>query len=116
MMSDDLDLTTRQLCPDGACIGVIGPNGRCKVCGRAGDPSLRTTATTSEPDPDAADAETDSESGWEAETDSELDADAASFTEAFSDDEPRELCIDGACIGVLGPDRRCKVCGRFAGS
>ena len=24
----------RQLCPDGACIGVIGPDGRCKVCGK----------------------------------------------------------------------------------
>ena len=25
----------RQLCPDGSCIGVIGPEGICKVCGRA---------------------------------------------------------------------------------
>src|SRR5215475_2379892 len=25
----------RQLCPDGSCIGVIGPDGTCKVCGRA---------------------------------------------------------------------------------
>src|ERR1043165_5692601 len=25
----------RQLCPDGTCIGVIGPEGTCKVCGRA---------------------------------------------------------------------------------
>jgi hypothetical protein len=24
----------RELCPDGACIGVIGPAGKCKVCGR----------------------------------------------------------------------------------
>jgi flagellar biosynthesis/type III secretory pathway M-ring protein FliF/YscJ len=24
----------RKLCPDGACIGVIGPEGRCKVCGK----------------------------------------------------------------------------------
>lgn len=24
----------RQLCPDGACIGVIGPDGRCKICGK----------------------------------------------------------------------------------
>src|SRR5262249_37823637 len=23
----------RQLCPDEACIGIIGPDGRCKVCG-----------------------------------------------------------------------------------
>jgi hypothetical protein len=25
----------RQLCPDGACIGVIGGDGRCTVCGAA---------------------------------------------------------------------------------
>jgi hypothetical protein len=26
----------RKLCPDGACVGVIGAKGRCSVCGRAG--------------------------------------------------------------------------------
>ena len=25
----------RKVCPDGACIGVIGDDGKCKVCGRA---------------------------------------------------------------------------------
>lgn len=25
----------RELCPDGSCVGVIGSNGQCKVCGRA---------------------------------------------------------------------------------
>ena len=25
----------RQLCPDEACIGIVGADGRCKVCGRA---------------------------------------------------------------------------------
>jgi hypothetical protein len=27
----------RRLCPDGACIGLIGYDGRCKVCGRSAD-------------------------------------------------------------------------------
>jgi hypothetical protein len=27
-------LKTRTLCSDGRCIGVIGTDGRCKVCGR----------------------------------------------------------------------------------
>ena len=27
----------RKLCPDGACVGVIGADGRCKVCGKAGE-------------------------------------------------------------------------------
>ena len=25
----------RELCPDGACVGLIGSDGKCKVCGRA---------------------------------------------------------------------------------
>ncbi len=29
---DDFD--NRILCSDGSCIGVIGPNGRCKICGK----------------------------------------------------------------------------------
>ena len=28
------DPTSRKLCPDGSCVGVIGPDGICKVCGR----------------------------------------------------------------------------------
>ena len=30
----DLDWEHRVLCSDGNCIGVIGPNGCCKECGR----------------------------------------------------------------------------------
>jgi len=26
------DVAERTLCPDGACVGVIGPDGRCKIC------------------------------------------------------------------------------------
>src|SRR5437868_3449272 len=25
----------RRLCPDGSCVGMIGPDGRCRVCGAA---------------------------------------------------------------------------------
>jgi hypothetical protein len=28
------DLDSRILCTDGSCIGVIGPDGRCKECGK----------------------------------------------------------------------------------
>lgn len=31
---DPLDLSSRILCSDGACIGVIGEDGLCKVCGK----------------------------------------------------------------------------------
>ena len=33
MTPDDLDLEARELCSDGGCIGVIGDDGRCRVCG-----------------------------------------------------------------------------------
>lgn len=38
--NDDLDWENRKLCSDGNCIGVIGPDGNCKECGKpfSGDP------------------------------------------------------------------------------
>ena len=35
----DVDLDERELCPDGGCVGVVGVDGRCKVCGTLGDGS-----------------------------------------------------------------------------
>jgi hypothetical protein len=32
----DPDIASRELCPDDLCVGVIGPGGRCKVCGKTG--------------------------------------------------------------------------------
>jgi hypothetical protein len=32
--SDEDDWDERVLCSDGDCIGVIGPDGRCKECGK----------------------------------------------------------------------------------
>lgn len=31
---DDDDFSERRLCPDGSCTGLLGADGRCKVCGR----------------------------------------------------------------------------------
>jgi hypothetical protein len=28
------EIDARVLCPDGRCVGIIGPNGRCGTCGR----------------------------------------------------------------------------------
>lgn len=37
-----IDLDSRKLCSDGTCIGVIGPDGRCKECGKpyTGEPEI----------------------------------------------------------------------------
>ena len=32
---DDDDWENRILCSDEGCIGVVGPDGRCKECGKA---------------------------------------------------------------------------------
>ena len=89
--ADPLD-DDRELCPDGACIGVIGDDGLCKVCGKQGTApaaphAARPAAAKLAPAPAAAES---------------LEVD---------DDEDRELCADGSCIGLIGSDGRCKVCG-----
>lgn len=89
----------RMLCPDGACVGVIGPDGTCKVCGRAapnwGDERRRGQRPT-------------------AEVEKELEAKISThdLTAAPDDFDSRQLCPDGACIGVIGDDGACRVCGR----
>jgi hypothetical protein len=132
----------RQLCPDGGCIGVIGPDGTCKVCGRAApnwgdernrglidppDDEARTDDRAADgpdgPDGDGDEYEDDEyedddeDDDEDGDQDGDEDGDAAELGQA-EDGAPRgewagrRLCPDGACIGVIGPDGRCKVCGR----
>ena len=100
----DAEWANRRLCPDGHCIGVIGPDGRCKECGRpGGEDSVRAedALPSASPEEDAKD---------EALAE---DAPASEAVAADDDDwDNRRLCPDGNCIGVIGPDGRCKECGR----
>lgn len=84
----------RRLCPDGTCVGVIGEDGKCKLCG-AVDPSGPPVQSPSEPAQPAEIAEP---------TPVPIEADAF--------DPNRRLCLDDTCIGVLDEGGRCKVCGR----
>ncbi|MBE7451897.1 MAG: hypothetical protein HS111_24320 [Kofleriaceae bacterium] len=100
----------RRLCPDGDCTGILGIDGRCKVCGRA-EPGRAAVASARAraADGDAADDDA-------ADDDA---ADDAHHGEPAGDDpgdasDQRRLCPDGGCTGLLGPDGRCKVCGRGA--
>lgn len=104
----------RELCPDGACIGVIGDDGRCRVCGAQG---------TGAPAPGGPDAADDRDDAAEADADAaEADADTAAPAAAVPAPAPgdapawddRTLCPDGACTGLVGSDGRCSVCGRAA--
>lgn len=88
----------RQLCPDGGCVGVLDADGRCRECGRI------SAATTTDP----------RLQGLE-----EPEADRAGSSETDSDDsdfDARELCADGACVGLIGADGRCKECGKPRGT
>jgi hypothetical protein len=102
----------RQLCPDGSCVGVIGSDGTCKVCGRAapnwGDERKRGLIAE-RADEDASDEDDDEH---------EDDEDDADEVEDQGPPDPdwaeRKLCPDDACIGVIGDDGKCKVCHRSA--
>jgi hypothetical protein len=103
----DAEWERRRLCVDGNCIGVIGPDGRCKECGLAGGEDLTTLE----------DAASDfSAFGIGESDDSQSETPPADEDEGTDADEwqNRRLCPDGNCIGVIGPDGRCKECGRPA--
>ena len=103
----DSEWEQRTLCSDESCIGVIGPDGRCKECGRPYAGSIDTTKIeTHVPDVDATDSE--NEMDEEPEEFDEQDTDPLSDLEW----EQRTLCSDESCIGVIGPDGRCKECGK----
>jgi hypothetical protein len=117
----DIEWEQRTLCRDESCIGVIGPDGRCKECGL---PFEEGPSDEIEEEP-AMENKDESETGEELEeydTEEELEEDE---TEEELEDveengeekldlewEQRTLCSDESCIGVIGPDGRCKECGK----
>ena len=103
-MQEDLDWESRTLCRDEGCIGVIGPDGRCKECGSAYDSEGKQETHENDVDDAYADEEEDE---LEAEGDEEMDS------EPDLDWENRTLCSDESCIGVIGHDGRCKECGEM---
>jgi hypothetical protein len=108
--AETFDPRGRRLCPDGNCIGVIGPDGRCKVCGLSDGGGPATAEAF--PGGGAADALDEEESAGADASDAEASLDDALDGGAF--DPSRKLCVDGGCIGVIGPDGRCTECGRSA--
>jgi len=89
----DPEWENRELCPDGNCIGVIGPDGRCKECGmpsgNRSEGAQKTADIVNVPGCSGIQAP-ESDPEW----------------------EKRILCPDGNCIGIIGPDGRCGVCGK----
>jgi hypothetical protein len=176
------DWGTRRLCSDGGCIGVIGPNNKCKACGKPGPAKAKAAAATGgtelervaaemagtatagdlasivpaseeeddeeyeDDDEDSDEAAADSDAhdhGDENDAASDDSSDDASDEDDDADDEDddsdddeeddededegddadegdddgtisasggRELCPDGACVGVIDANGLCKVC------
>lgn len=123
----DIDWEHRILCADGNCIGIIGMDGRCKECGKIFTGKLpenfgatmdaETIATL--PDTVTGDSLLDSQENDEGPDQENEDKDQYQEDEETEDEdelepdwERRILCIDEKCIGVIGPDGKCKECGR----
>ena len=105
--SDNGDWENRILCSDESCIGVIGPDGRCKECG------LLHEKTPAEDEAVAAEPEENQDTEPEENQDTDAaNVDAPPISDSADDWENRILCSDESCIGVIGPDGRCKECGK----
>jgi hypothetical protein len=94
----------RRLCPDGSCIGVLGSDGKCTVCGT----------------PDSGDPGAEPEAPSPRQSDAVLHDDDVEIAHGGHDepgpafDPDRRLCSDGTCVGIIGEHNRCSVCGKPA--
>jgi hypothetical protein len=95
----------RRLCPDGSCVGVLGPDGRCSVCERPAGAGGEVAESSAD-----AWAPANNEASTDDAPPTEM---AAGATSGF--DPNRRLCDDGSCVGVVGADGICGTCGRKAG-
>ena len=114
---DSFDPSQRRLCPDGSCLGLLGSDGRCKVCGTL-DPAWTGASPSSEPpalrtpEPESRGEPAGKADGGPPNED-KADAEPATASDAEAAFDPtRRLCPDDACIGVIGSDNKCSVCGR----
>jgi hypothetical protein len=109
----------RRLCPDGACVGIIGADGRCKECGRAGDGKAVAAVPAAAAPPEMAGDEETEATGQATSATIEAGADTAG-SDGYPHDAntgfnpARRLCDDGSCVGVVGSDGVCAACGRRA--
>ena len=98
----DIEWENRILCSDESCIGVIGPDGRCKECGLLFEGEFTPIADEG----DYIDAEDETPDDYEEFPEEDRDE------HGDIDWENRTLCVDESCIGVIGPDGKCKECGK----
>jgi|GEM_PF-1525047 len=103
---EGFDLDARILCPDGACIGLVGTDGRCREC-----QTLWPELVDAVPPSAENDAKNDSDAVKNAvNNDSDAFVTTGNDSESF-DPEARELCPDDTCVGIIGPSGVCGTCG-----
>ena len=97
MASSNSEWEQRRLCSDGNCIGIIGTNGRCKVCGLPDDPKAASAVADSGGADDGVKdvydvppvvAEDASDASPVAEEDAYQDDEPVAEEDAYQDDEP----------------------------
>ena len=98
IFDENEDWEKRILCSDESCIGTIGPDGKCKECGKLYEGDM--TAGHSKDDVQLVKPEEQKPVLSVAEEESDEDWDK------------RVLCSDESCIGVIGSDGKCKECGK----
>ncbi|MDJ0765326.1 MAG: hypothetical protein QNJ97_20265 [Myxococcota bacterium] len=101
-------LEDRVLCSDGACIGLIGPDGTCNVCSKPYQGS----------DPLPKDIPHDDLQSGSTEVlgddEEEIPAGKEDLeTREEGDPNERVCCPDDTCIGIIGEDNKCGTCGKM---
>jgi hypothetical protein len=96
----DEDWEKRILCSDESCIGTIGPDGKCRECGKHYEGELPEVNNAS--------------SGQVVAADEKKVVSATMHADSDDDWDKRVLCSDESCIGTIGSDGRCRECGKPA--
>jgi hypothetical protein len=92
------DWEKRILCSDESCIGTIGPDGKCRECGKSYEGELPLGHSAS--------------SGHAVTAEEQKPVSSTMDTDSKDDWDKRVLCSDESCIGTIGSDGKCKECGK----
>lgn len=100
----------RVLCQDESCTGTIGSDGRCRECGLPLDKESVVAASSAEENQASMQLSTEDDiaDDMPVDLDQESGDDDTDTTPAWDD---RILCRDESCIGTIGPDGCCSICG-----
>ena len=115
--SPDAKWEQRVLCSDESCTGTIGLDGNCRVCGKPydGDAPIPTQEDEAETAAMREMSEADEDEIDEADASVEEVAETDSLETTGADWDERVLCSDDSCVGTIGADGRCRVCGKRPG-